>query len=322
LTTGILSCQKDKGVTGVQLNTTELTLILGDSATLSATIQPKDAENQAVSWKSDNPTSVTVDNNGKVTAKKIGSAVITVTTADGNKTANCTVTVALPFDEPEMVFVEGETFMYGFSEEEWDEEWEALNNTLLTRLHYPQRQETVKSFYISKYLVTQKLWKAIMGTLPQSLINDPIGIGDDYPVHSMSFVDVRIFIGKINSITGKKYEMPMSSEWEYAARGGNKGKGYQYSGGNNLDEVAWHAGSSNGSTHPVGEKLPNELGIHDMAGNVYEWIGNCSVGPEDQIRGGCCGSYWRNCCIPYTTSLTRYSPQKYIGVRLVLPITK
>ena len=273
-----ISCHKDK-VTDVRLNKTELTLLIGDTANLIATVLPENAENKAVSWKSNNPATATVDNHGKVTAIDTGTAIITVITEDGEKTATCKVTVTAeppePIEEPEMVFIEGGTFMYGLTQEEF-EEWEEMTgwkegDELDWCLHYPQEQKTVGSFYIAKYPVTQKLWKQVMGTLPQYIINDQMG--DDYPIYYVSALDVAEFIEKLNLTTGKNYHTPSSVEWEYAAKGGNKSQRYKYSGSNNLDEVAWN---ERDKKHPVGEKLPNELGIFDMTGNVEEWI--CGYG--------------------------------------------
>jgi formylglycine-generating enzyme required for sulfatase activity len=91
------------------------------------------------------------------------------------------------------------------------------------------------------------------------------------PVESVSWHDVQEFIQKLNAQTGKTYRLPTEAEWEYAARGGAQSQGYRYSGSNTVGDVAWYDGNSGGTTHPAGQKSPNELGIYDMSGNVYEW---------------------------------------------------
>lgn len=94
--------------------------------------------------------------------------------------------------------------------------------------------------------------------------------GGNLPVECVSWDDCNNFIKKLNQMTGKKFRLPTESEWEYAARGGNKSKGYQFSGSNKSFDVAWY-NLFDEKTHPVGVNTPNELGIHDMSGNVYEW---------------------------------------------------
>ena len=96
------------------------------------------------------------------------------------------------------------------------------------------------------------------------------GRGDKYPAYYISYSDVQSFITKLNSMTGEKFRMPTEAEWEYAARGGNKSKGYTYSGSNTIGDVAWYTSNSSSTTHIVKTKAANELGIYDMSGNVYE----------------------------------------------------
>ncbi|MBI3398670.1 MAG: formylglycine-generating enzyme family protein [Deltaproteobacteria bacterium] len=135
--------------------------------------------------------------------------------------------------------------------------------------YYTVHEVCIDDFYIGKYEVTQGQWKAIMGNNP-SLFKD---CGDNCPVENVSWNDIRAFISRLNNNSGKSYRLPTEAEWEYAARSG--GKNEEYAGTSNkseLGEYAWYSENSSGMTHPVGQKKPNELGIYDMAGNVWEWV--------------------------------------------------
>lgn len=137
--------------------------------------------------------------------------------------------------------------------------------------------------------------------------------GDDYPVEDVSWDDIQTFLTKLNELTGKKYALPTEAQWEYAARGGVKSKGYKYSGSNIIGDVAWYYYNSS-STYPVGTKQPNELGLYDMSGNVWEWCSDWysfyssesqsnptgpSMGSIRVIRGGSWGNYAWRCRVPY-----------------------
>ena len=316
----MVSCKETK-VTEVRLNKTELTLKVNETETLIATVLPEKADNKDVIWNSSNNTVATVDN-GTITTKLAGTAIITIATLDGNKTANCTVTVTetlISIEEPEMIFVEGGVFLFGCTDEEYKEyeEWEQH-----LWQSYPPVQTTVGNFYISKYLVTQKLWKEIMGSSLTETLS--YGKGDDYPMYNVSCLDMSEFVKKLNFATGKNYRTPSSIEWEYAARGGNKSMGYKYSGSNNIDEVAWYNGNSNNSTHPVGKKLPNELGIYDMSGNVNEWIGGYYHHKTniEFIRGGSWGNDEKGCWVSYSSWYIARMCSSDIGFRLVLPVSE
>ncbi len=177
----------------------------------------------------------------------------------------------------EMVFVEGGTFEMGSNKGDSDEK--------------PVHKVTVNSFYMGKYEVTQKQWKAIMGNNPSYFK------GDDLPVENVSWNDVQEFIKKLNQTTGQHYRLPTEAEWEYAARGGNESRGYKYSGSNNIDEVAWYDKNSGNHTHQVGTKAPNELGIYDMTGNVWEWCSDWynknyyRHSPQNNPQGPASGKY-------------------------------
>lgn len=156
----------------------------------------------------------------------------------------------------EMVKVEAGTFMMGATPE--------MKNPIFKE--EPVHQVTLtKDYYIGKYEVTQALWKAVMGNNPS--FNE----GGNLPVERMSYTECLMFISKLNDMTGMIFRLPTEAEWEFAARGGRKNRGYQYSGGNKLSDVAWYDANSNYKTHPVGTKLANELGIYDMSGNVAEF---------------------------------------------------
>ena len=154
-----------------------------------------------------------------------------------------------------MIEVIGGTFTMGATYEQGSDviKWEK-----------PVHCVTLSSFFIGETEVTQELWEAVMGCNPSQFRNPKS------PVESISREECILFINKLNKLTGKQFRLPTESEWEYAARGGICSNGYIYSGSNNIGDVAWYKNNSDGVTHPVGCKHPNELGLYDMSGNIWE----------------------------------------------------
>ena len=217
----------------------------------------------------------------------------------------------------EMVKVEAGTFMMGEVDEKvpYGEEEKPVHQVILTN-----------DYYMGKYEVTQALWEAVMGSNPSYFK------GDNLPVEKVSWNDCQEFISKLNSLTGRKFRLPTEAEWEYAARGGEKNRGYQYSGSSNISDVAWFDGNSDSKTHPVGTKQANELGIYDMNGNVCEWCqgGYYSYSNSPQtnpigstiggrmVRGGCWGKGTRACRLAFRIERQNYRRSSDNGFRLAL----
>ena len=266
---------------------------------------------------------VFMDDGGAYNIPKNESSYVRAVSAFGNKSqaeATTTATYAdsatANFDGFEMVFVKGGTFTMGATAEQGSYAYDDEK---------PAHSVTVSDFYIGKYEVTQAQWEAVMGK------NLSRFKGNIRPVENVSWNDIQEFIEKLNAKTGKKYRLPTEAEWEYAARGGNQSKGYKYSGSNNIDEVAWYTNNSGTQTHPVGQKQPNELGLYDMSGNVFEWCsdwyGSYSSGSQTNptgpangsrrvVRGGCCCDIARSCRVSNHYKDYPSYRSSYVGFRL------
>ena len=220
------------------------------------------------------------------------------------------------FVEPETVFVQGGTFMMG-----------CANGLDCNSDEIPVHSVTVGSFNIGKYPVTQGQWKALMGSNPSRFSK-----GDNYPIEYISWNEAQEFIRRLNTVTGKRYRLPTEAEWEYAARGGEQSRVYKYSGSNNLNDVGWYNNNSK-ITHPVGAKMPNELGIYDMSGNIWEWCSDwygsyyalselvpvgASSGNYRVNRGGSWSSAASNCRVNSRSGNCPNNRYRNVGFRVAL----
>ena len=212
-----------------------------------------------------------------------------------------------------MVRVDGGTFMMGATEEQGSDAEKAEK---------PAHQVTLSTYSIGETEVTQALWQAVMGSNPSR------NKSENLPVEEVSWKDCQKFIYNLRKMTGKRFRLPTEAEWEYAARGGNKSRGYKYSGSNDLDSVAWYTGSK---THDVKTKQANELGLYDMSGNVWEWCqdkwgdyksgsqtnpNGPSSGSPRVVRGGCWGVGPQFCRSSYRASYNPSHGFDTLGLRL------
>ena len=258
-----------------------------------------------------------IDGNGMVDIDDLNVVINVMVGKDSGDTDENTFTVnGVKF---RMRPVEGGTFTMGATAEQGSDayDWEK-----------PAHKVTLSSFSIGQTEVTQALWQAVMGSNPSDFLGNL-----QRPVEQVSWNDCQAFITKLNQLTGRNFRLPTEAEWEYAARGGNKSKGYKYAGSNTIGDVAWYDDNSDTQSHPVASKAPNELMLYDMSGNIREWCQDWydwydsaaqtnptgpSWGMYRVIRGGCWGLYAEECRVAYRTSVWPEYNDWTIGFRLAL----
>ena len=239
-------------------------------------------------------------------------------------------TVKVKDVEFDMIAVKGGTFEMGATAEQGAY---AENN------ERPAHTVTISDFCIGKYEVTQKLWKAVMGVgvrQQRDALDHSLklrGEDDNMPMYYVSWDDCQQFIKKLNALTGKKFRLPTEAEWEYAARGGVEAKGMMFGSSNNAAGVAWYEDNSEGSTHVVGAKAPNALGLYDMLGNIGEWCQDRygkyssgavtnpkgpSSGYDYVVRGGSWANTADNCRVSSRSGVDASVRSDANGLRLVL----
>ena len=257
----------------------------------------------------------------KASGKKDLTKNITISQTAINRTVDCRFgaareTIKVKGVSFDMIMVEGGTFTMGATPEQGSDAESAEK---------PTHQVTLSDYYIGETEVTQALWQAVMGSNPSNFK------GNSNPVEEVSWYDCQEFIKKLNKLTGRTFRLPTEAEWEFAARGGNGSRGYKYSGSNSIDNVAWYTSSK---THAVKTKSPNELGIYDMSGNVYEWCqdwyGSYSSNAQNNPIGPLSGSYrvlrgssWggsssKGCRVSNRGGNSPFIRRSYDGLRLVL----
>ena len=255
--------------------------------------------------------------NVQVVAEGCDDYITTINVSNSKKNFNLTMNkdVSQPLHTlvDNMVFVQGGTFTMGSTgpEAEYDET--------------PAHEVKLSSYYICKYEVTQDLWIEVMGNNPSE------NVDDNLPVESVSWEDCQIFIKRLNSLTGIKFRLPTEAEWEFAARGGVESHNYRYAGSDSIDDVAWFYNFDQAS-HEVGTKLPNELGIYDMSGNVMEWCSDWHgryktglqrnpTGPKTGEYRVCRGGFWESvddqCTVTYRIPVAPEDHSSSLGLRLV-----
>lgn len=340
------SCKKDSVVTSsekiVNVKTNEVTEITAVSAVVSASVDAA-CDERGVCWgKNANPT---LSDSYKASGSGSGNFSVTLTDLEESATyhvrAYATNSAGTCYGEDvifttldvitftvngvsfDMVYIDGGTFTMGATAEQGSD---AEDN------EKPAHSVTLSSFHIGKFEVTQELWEAVMGSNPSHFK------GDDLPVECVNWNGCQTFINKLNQLcagqlNGKKFSLPTEAQWEYAARGGNKSSHYKYCGSDDIGSIAWYVENSGDETHVVGTKSPNELGLYDMSGSVWEWCqdwyGDYSgdsqtdpTGPSSGVVRVYRGGSWCSDAIYCRVSYRINGPLSYsynnLGLRLAL----
>lgn len=231
-----------------------------------------------------------------------------------------------------MVKVQGGTFTIGAtSEQEGENPWDDER---------PAHEVAVADYMIGETAVTQALWEAVMGVSIQeqskkgTLGSSLRGVGANYPMYHISWDDSQEFVTRLSQLTGKTFRLPTETEWEFAARGGNHGRGFKYAGSDSISDVAWHDDGKTFETSPVAQKQPNELGLYDMSGNIWEWCQDWyinygveltpammkSTGMSHVTRGGSWNRAPRFCRVSVRGHSTPNERVNYVGLRVVMEI--
>ena len=192
---------------------------------------------------------------------------------------------------------------------------------------HPSYWATLPTYYISKYPITQDVWGCVMG-YNKSHFNHKRSAGSEkHPAEQLTHDEAVEFVRRLSQKTNLSFSLPTEEEWEYAARGGQHSQHYIFAGSNKVDEVAWYKGNANGSTHPVGMKKPNELGLYDMCGNVWEWTKTpahsyaFNVDPGGDVfirRGGSWAHEALNCRVSKRYPSDRSKKTSGLGLRVVI----